>query len=71
MDTQGRNNVPAEGISGWETDKVADDVKGLTSNQTWIFQGIGKHGRELIRLILQNDLPQTPMDEHAWIIMTR
>lgn len=57
----GRNNVLAEGISRWDTNKVEDNVKRLSRDQNWIHQDIGTHGRELIGMILTDDLPQNQM----------
>lgn len=67
----GRHNTLADGISRWDAEKVTENVRKLTRDENWTNQDIGDHGRELIGLILQEELPKRRLDNQAWSIMTR
>jgi len=65
----GRENTLADGISRWKADEVESNVKRLTRDDSWRMQDIGDAGRELIEMILQENLPNGRLDDIAWNLM--
>ena len=65
----GRKNTLADGISRWEENEIAANVKLLTKDSGWTQQDIGEGGRALLSLILQKKLPKESLDDSVWDLM--
>ena len=67
----GRKNTLADGISRWEENEIAANVRMLTKDSGWTQQDIGEGGRALLSIILQKKLPKESLDDSVWDIMVQ
>ena len=63
-------NVLADGISRWQSDQIAKQLRSHVNEGDWRQVHIGQSGLEFLSILLQPVFPKEIVDERMWSLLT-